>query len=149
MIKLLINKAFGKKSEKENNSEKIASKIQQNIKNFSGFISERADLAVKEFASIKEKSKNLVETNYKLGISHLENGNLSDASFRFFLMTKFWPKFYEAHYQLAYVLILRNKPFKAKKLLEDLIAKNPEIDNKFQELLDQINSNIKTFENDE
>ena len=149
MIKSLINKALGKKTEKENKSEKIASKIQQNIKNFSGFISQKTDLALKEYALIKEKSKNLVETNYKLGIDHLEKGNLSDAHFRFFLMTKFWPKFYEAYYQLAYVLILRNKPFKAKKVLEDLIAKNLEIDNKFHELLDQINSNIKSFENNE
>jgi hypothetical protein len=148
MIKFLINKALGKKSEKEEKSEKIASKIKNNVKNFSGFLSEKTDLALKEYASIKEKSKNLVETNYKLGISHLEKGNLSDASLRFFIMTKFWPQFYEAHYQLAYVLILKEKPLKAKKVLEDVLSKNAELDPKFRELLNEINSNIKSFEID-
>ena len=95
---------------------------------------------------IKEKSKNLVETNYNLGISHLEKGNLSDASFRFFIMTKFWPKFYEAHYQLAYIAMLRDKPYKAKKILDNLIAKNAELDPKFYELLEKINSQINSSE---
>ena len=148
MIKFLVNKALGKKTEKEQKSEKIASKIKENVKNFSGFLSEKTDLALKEFSSIKEKSKNLVETNYKLGISHLEKGNLNDAQLRFFIMTKFWPKFYEAYYQLAYVLILKQKPLKAKKVLENLIAQNPDLDPKFQELLNEINANIKSFEID-
>ena len=148
MIKFLVNKALGKKSEKEEKSEKIASKIKENVKNFSGFLSEKTDLALKEFSSIKEKSKNLVETNYKLGISHLEKGNLNDAQLRFFIMTKFWPKFYEAYYQLSYVLILKQKPLKAKKVLENLIAQNPDLDPKFQELLNEINANIKSFEID-
>jgi len=90
MIKFLIDKALGKKSENEKKSDKIASKIKNNVKSFSGFLSEKTDLAVKEYASIKEKSKNLVETNYKLGISHLEKGNLNDARLRFFIMTKFF-----------------------------------------------------------
>ena len=148
MIKFLIDKALGKKSENEKKSDKIASKIKNNVKSFSGFLSEKTDLAVKEYASIKEKSKNLVETNYKLGISHLEKGNLNDARLRFFIMTKFWPKFYEAHYQLAYILILKDKPLKAKKVLEEVIAKNAELDPKFQELLNEINANIKSFEID-
>jgi hypothetical protein len=148
MIKFLIDKALGKKSENEKKSDKIASKIKNNVKSFSGFLSEKTDLAVKEYASIKEKSKNLVETNYKLGISHLEKGNLNDARLRFFIMTKFWPKFYEAHYQLAYILILKEKPLKAKKVLEEVIAKNAELDPKFQELLNEINANIKSFEID-
>ena len=63
-------------------------------------------------------------------------------------MTKFWPKFYEAHYQLAYILILKEKPLKAKKVLEEVIAKNAELDPKFQELLNEINANIKSFEID-
>ena len=148
MFKFLINKALGKKSEKELKSEKIAEKIPENLKGFSGFLSEKTDLALKEFALIKEKSKNLVETNYKLGMSHLEKGNLSDAHFRFFIMTKFWPQFYEAYYQLAYVLILKDRPLRAKKVLEDVILKNPELDPKFHELLEQININIKSFEID-
>ena len=148
MIKFLIDKALGKKSENEKKSDKIASKIKNNVKSFSGFLSEKTDLAVKEYASIKEKSKNLVETNYKLGISHLEKGNLNDARLRFFIMTKFWPKFYEAHYQLAYILILKENPLKAKKVLEEVIIKNAEIDPKFQELLNEINANIKSFEID-
>jgi hypothetical protein len=148
MIKFLINKALGKKSEEEQKSEKFTAKIKDNVKSFSGFLSEKTDLALKEYASIKEKSKNLVETNYKLGIHHLEKGNLNDASLRFFIMTKFWPQFYEAHYQLAYILILKEKPLKAKKVLENIISKNAELDPKFQELLNEINANIKSFQID-
>jgi len=148
MIKLLINKALGKKSEKDQNSEKLSAKFRNNAQNFSNFLSEKTGLAIKEFDSIKEKSKNLVETNYKLGIYHLEKGNLNDASLRFFIMTKFWPQFYEAHYQLAYVLILKEKPLKAKKVLENIILKNPQLDPKFQELLNEINANLKSFEID-
>ena len=146
MIRYLINKAFGKESSKEASSTKIASKIQKNLGNFSEFLSEKKELAQKEFYSIKEKSKNLVETNYNLGISHLEKGNLSDASFRFFIMTKFWPKFYEAHYQLAYISMLQDKPYKAKKIIDNLIAKNAELDPKFHELLDKINNHINSSE---
>ena len=149
MIKFLVNKALGKKTEKEQKSEKIASKIKENVKNFSGFLSEKTDLALKEFSSIKEKSKNLVETNYKLGVYHLEKGNLSDAKVRFFLMTKFWPKFHESYYQLAYILMLEQEPFKAKKIIENLLSKNSEIDPKFHELLDKINANIESIKIDE
>ena len=56
MIRYLINKAFGKESSKEASSTKIASKIQKNLGNFSEFLSEKKELAQKEFYSIKEKS---------------------------------------------------------------------------------------------
>ena len=144
MIRYLINKALGKESSSEIESTKIASKIQKNVGNFTEFLLEKKELAKKEYDSIKEKSKNLVETNYKLGISHLEKGNLSDASFRFFIMTKFWPKFYEAHYQLAYISMLQNKPLKAQKILDNLIAQNAELDPKYYELLEKIKDNTNS-----
>ncbi len=149
MIKYLINKAFGIKSEKEISAEESSSKIQKNLQRFSKFLTQKKDLIINEFIAIKEKSKNLVETNYKLGISHLEKGNLSDARLRFFLMTKFWPKFYDSYYQLAYILMLQQEPLKAKKVIVDLIAKNKEIDQKFYELLHKINANNESIKIDE
>ena len=53
MIKYLINKALGKASTKESSSTEIASKIKKNIGNFSEFLSEKKELAEKEFYSIK------------------------------------------------------------------------------------------------
>jgi hypothetical protein len=149
MIKQLLGKAFGVKSEKEISSDKISGKIKDNLNRFSQFVMQKKDFALKEFFTIKEKSKNLIETNYKLGISHLEKGNLSDARMRFFLMTKFWPKFHDSHYQLAYILSLQQEHLKAKKVIEDLIAKNNEIDPKFHELLNKINANIEFTKIDE
>jgi len=42
--------------------------------------------------------------------------------------------------------MLRDKPYKAKKILDNLIAKNAELDPKFHELLDKINSQINSSE---
>lgn len=149
MIKYLFSRAFGAKSKKEISMEKTSGKIKENFNQFSTFLLQKKDLFLQEFFSIKEKSKNLVETNYKLGVYHLEKGNLSDAKVRFFLMTKFWPKFHEPYYQLAYILMLEQEPFKAKKIIENLFSKNSEVDPKFHELLNKINANIESIKIDE
>ncbi len=106
------------------------------------FLNESA-LAVKnEIISIKEKTKDLHQTNFDLGIRHLENGNLSEAVFRFRFIKKFWPDDYNAYYQLAYCLILQEKPKKARRVLEELLEKNPEFDPEAQELLERLNQVI-------
>ena len=91
-----------------------------------------------EKSLIKEKMKDLHSTNFELGLKHLENGRLKDASIRFFLMRKFWPDDPDAYFQHAYCLILRNKNEAAKKVLEELLRKNPNYDPKANELLEHI-----------
>lgn len=92
-----------------------------------------------EIFEMKEKLGNLLETNYKLGLTHLENGNLSDAVFRFRFIIKFWPHHLDSYYQLAYCLVLKNKFLQAKKVLEELLVKDPNYDQKAQDLLNRIN----------
>lgn len=64
----------------------------------------------------KEKLKNIIETNYKLGLYHLNANNLNDAAFRFRLVLYFEPTHYNALYNLAKCLI-------AKKRKESAIEK--------------------------
>jgi outer membrane protein assembly factor BamD (BamD/ComL family) len=111
------------------------------------FLVNNFDVVKKELELIKEKSKNLLEANYQLGLRHLEKGNLSDAIFRFRIIKKFWPNHYDAYLQLANCYILTKKYYRAKAVIADLIKLNPTYENKAQELLNKIqelqsNSNI-------
>jgi len=53
MIKQLLGKAFGVKSEKEISSDKISGKIKDNLNRFSQFVMQKKDFALKEFFTIK------------------------------------------------------------------------------------------------
>ena len=81
----------------------------------------------------------MLETNYSLGLKHLDKGNVSDAIFRFRFVKRFWPECFDAHYQLAYALTLNKRPFEARKILTELLKKKPDYNIKAQELLDKIN----------
>lgn len=71
----------------------------------------------KEILNLKEKFKDLISTNYKLGLFHISNGNISDAKIRFLMVIKFKPDHADAHYQLARCYI---NELKFKKALEHL-----------------------------
>lgn len=66
----------------------------------------------------KEKLKNIIETNYKLGLYHLNANNLNDASFRFRLVLYFEPTHYNALYNLAKCLIAKKKTTSAVEKLK-------------------------------
>lgn len=48
-----------------------------------------------------DKLKDLSQTNYQLGLFHMDKGNVSDAKMRFVFVTKLAPEFALAHYHLA------------------------------------------------
>lgn len=136
-----IKKIFGRKpKEKEPKEPKISigQKIQNKASGALDFFKRKTEEIQNEFGNIRSKMSNLLETNYNLGLKHLEKGNISDAIFRFRFIKKFWPECYDAHYQLAYALVLNKRPYEAKKILLTLLAKKPNYDIKAQELLDQI-----------
>lgn len=147
--------------DKENNSESIAKKTKtkigkaEAIANFFKektssmlfFLGNRFEIVKKEIEIIKEKSKNLLETNYSLGLKHLEKGNLADAIFRFKFIKKFWPDHYESHYQLAYCYFLQNRFVRSKKILEDLIIIDPNSKDKALQLIEQIEHKKAIFNN--
>ena len=134
--KIFTNSADARNEEKSN----LANTLQQKAGGFVNFTKTKINEAKEEFFTIKYKMSNLLETNYQLGLKHLQNEKLSDAIFRFRFIKKFWPEFYEAYYQLAYCLALKGKSDDAKKVLQELLTKNPDFDNKATQLLAQINA---------
>ena len=71
-------------------TESIANFFHKKSSSFLFFISNHIEIVRKEIEIIKKKSKNLLETNYNLGLKHLEKGNLGDAIFRFKFIKKFY-----------------------------------------------------------
>ncbi|WDM85382.1 methyltransferase [Ehrlichia sp. JZT12] len=55
----------------------------------------------KETILLQSKLKNLLETNIDLGLYHFYKGNISDAKFRFHLISVFRPKLPLVHYNLG------------------------------------------------
>lgn len=88
-----------------------------------------------ELHQVRARFANLLDSNYKLGLYHLERGNLKDAIFRFHFIKRFWPNHYDSYYQLAYCLILSKKYAKAQLVLKELISKSPEYNSRATELM--------------
>ncbi|MBU6339412.1 MAG: tetratricopeptide repeat protein [Rickettsiales bacterium] len=139
-------KIFSKKSKNtEEKKSELATSLKQKSQDLSNFVGDKIKLAQDEVVTIRKKCSNLLETNYQLGLKHLENDNLSEAIFRFRFINKFWPNHLESYYQLAYCLILANKFDKAKKVLNKLVAKDPEYMEDAQELLKSIENSSDTI----
>jgi hypothetical protein len=128
MIGSLFRKILGI-NQKQTNSEKAIEAKVNGVKKFANHIANLGNSALgkisDEYHLVVSKCKNLLETNYKLGMKHLEAGNLSDAIFRFRFIKKFWPEFYEGQYRLAYCLMLKEKEFEAKQILVELLERDP------------------------
>ncbi len=138
MISKILKKFFSKSEEKESAGGKFALKLREKSAAFIDFFGKKAEFIKDEFFIIKSKCKNLRQTNYLLGLKHIENGHLTDAIFRFRFIKKFWPDLFDAYYQLAYCLALDNQPQKAREVLQELLAKNPNYDQKARDLLERI-----------
>lgn len=140
MIGKLIKKFLGKsdKDSKPSGVASFAASIKDRSNRFLGFLGQKYEDAFGEFLSIREKMNNLQETNYKLGLKHIEKGNIGEAIFRFRFMKKFWPNYFDAYYQLAYCFVLDGRGYRAKRVLEELLVKKPDYDPRAKELLDQI-----------
>ncbi len=137
-----LKKLLGKTKSKHQEEEKDLS-FSENLENksekFKKFLND-SFLSIKtEISTVREKAKDLHQTNFELGNHHLENGNLSEAIFRFRFIKKFWPDDYDAYYLLAYCLTLKEKPRKARRVLEELLEKDPNYDPAARELLDHLN----------
>lgn len=95
---------------KKLNVDNFIASLTKNIKKYINYI-------IHELILTKSKLKNLTETNFKLGIYHLNNHNLNDASLRFHLVIWLNPSYVEAYYYLAYVFLLKKQYEKSKKQL--------------------------------
>lgn len=77
---------------------------------------------IQECHVARKKLKNLPQTNYNLGIYHIDRCNMSDAKMRFFFVTKLDPRMALAHYHLARCHLFNLEYNKAKKCLEHALA---------------------------
>ena len=143
MIGGFVKKFLFKKSDNtpQESKDGIAVAIRQKSQELTDGILNKIDSVKEELTTMKEKYDNLLETNYNLGLKHIENGNLSEAIFRFRFIRKFWPEHYDSYYQLAYCLVLNRKSVDAKIVLEELLKKNPQ-HQAGQDLLQLIESDL-------
>jgi tetratricopeptide (TPR) repeat protein len=143
MIGNILKKLVGKSDKKPKEAskvEKLAENLRKKSEELTEFLGDKMELVREEYFSIREKTKNLRQTNYNLGIKHLENGHVDEAIIRFKIIRRFWPDVIDAQYQIAYCLVLKEKFKEAKKVLDELLNKNPDYDQKAHDLLDHINS---------
>jgi len=80
--------------------------------------------AVDNVSEMRDKSKNLLQTNLDLGLKHLNAGNISEAHFRFFIVTKLWPKCEDGLYYYAYILFLKQNYAKASLIIAKIVKLN-------------------------
>jgi len=139
ILKKLVGKS-DKKPKEASKGEKLAENLRKKSEELTEFLGDKMELVREEYFSIREKTKNLRQTNYNLGIKHLENGHVDEAIIRFKIIRRFWPDVIDAQYQIAYCLVLKEKFKEAKKVLDELLNKNPDYDQKAHDLLDHINS---------
>lgn len=144
MIGGLVKKLFFKNSKKEEEEKNnLALALREKSAELYEGIGNKIKTLQDDVVTMKYKYDNLLETNYNLGLRHIENGNLSDAIFRFRFIKKFWPQCYDAYYQLAYCLILNKKAEEAQEILEELVSKDPN-HQQGRELLNLIESDLKS-----
>lgn len=116
--------------------------ISDKVSSLFNSLNSKTKLLVEEFKTIQEKCKDLPKTNYDLGMKYLESGNLAEAIFRFKVIKKFWPNYYDAYYQLTYCLIIDGKFKEAELVIIDLLSKNPEYTSKIKELFDIVEKEL-------
>lgn len=133
-------KIFKKKNSDKDNKPSLFEGIKAKTNDLFGIIKNGITSQIEELIQMREKSKNLLETNIKLGLWHIDQENISDAIFRFRFIRFFWPKYLEANYYLAYCYVLKDKKVKAKEILENLIKQDPQ-NQRAIELLNKINLN--------
>lgn len=95
--------------------EEVIVKLPKKIKELYSEIKDE----VKDFLP---KIKDIATTNYKLGIYHIENGNMRDAKLRFMLLTKLKPEMAMPHYHLGRCHLFNLDFDKAKQEFETSLS---------------------------
>ena len=83
--------------------------------------------AMQEIYIAIDKLKNLSETNYRLGLYHMDKGNIRDAKMRFSFVLKLKPDFAPAHYHLARCHLFNLDFDKAKTELNLALSLDPNL----------------------
>lgn len=138
MILKKVKKILGFRSENTDT-------IQKNATNIAKFITKSINKFIIDLKIMSKKSKNLADSNFKLGKKYYRQGHYSEAAFRFSILIKFWPEYFEGYFMLAKSLLAQNKFKKAEKTLNKLVRRKPAFKNRAIELLYESNyqENIK------
>lgn len=102
-------------------------KIQNNILSLSTKIKCAYKSLIEHILTIISKSKDLANTNYELGIFHLNKGNFQDAKMRFIFAIKIKKDFALAHYHLSRCYLNSFEYQKAKIELEKALSIDPSL----------------------
>ncbi|MBL6664577.1 MAG: tetratricopeptide repeat protein [Rickettsiales bacterium] len=139
MLRFLFKKITGRNKPKEPSKiDKAAEGFRSQSTKLANLFSQKISEASEEFKTMKSKMNDLEASNFNLGRLHLEKGDLKEATFRFFLMTKFYPHNYDAKYELAYCYALREKYSKSQRILEKLLTAKPDYDKRAADLLTHV-----------
>ena len=113
---------------KDKKSPKLG-KIEEGV----NFVGDKVREAISESKVIVEKLYDLQQTNYQLGLTQLEKGNLKEAIFRFKIVRKFWPSNYDSHLKLIYCYVASGQEYRAQSAIEYLL----ELDDGFKPQIEQ------------
>ena len=108
----------------ENKESNLISSFKKSVDRASDSTSQYIKSAVDNLSQMRDKSKNLLQTNLNLGLKHLNAGNISEAHFRFFIVTKLWPKCEDGLYYYAYTLSLKQNYTKASFVIAKIFQLN-------------------------
>ena len=110
-----------------------------NLKSKGGNIAKSISKSIDKFAIdlrlMAKKSKNLSDSNFKLGKKYYRRKNYSEAAFRFYILIKFWPEHIEGHFMLAKCLLAQGKFKKAEIILNKLVRRKPALKDRAMDLL--------------
>mgnify|MGYP001258780126 CR=1 FL=1 len=116
-------------------SEKNKKLVDSPIGNASKSIKKSYNRFIIDLRLMMKKSKKLSESNFKLGNKYYKRGEFGEAAFRFTILIKLWPDYYEGYFMLAKSLVAQNKFKKAEKILNKLIRRKPVFKDRAIELL--------------
>ncbi len=121
-----FKKLFVKKKKKEDKEQKFVNSVKNSSSKIVNLLSLEFQDFCRELKIMKQKSKNLFETNMNLGLKKIENGDISEAIFRFKFTSIVWSDKPEPKYYLAYCYILKKKYSQAQKILRKNLENQPD-----------------------
>jgi tetratricopeptide (TPR) repeat protein len=128
MIGKKIKKFLGYRNNDDN-------KLKDKAGNIAKSISKSIDKFAIDLRLMSKKSKNLSDSNFKLGKKYYRRKNYSEAAFRFSILIKFWPEHIEGYFMLAKCLLAQGKFRKAEMVLNKLVRRKPALKNRAMDLL--------------
>lgn len=95
--------------------------VRENVENLTGMFTGRVSALMRNW----EKMRDITKNNYDLGLLHLENGNVTDAIFRFRIVTLMDPQHVDAWFFLGTAYMADRKMSMAQSALQKAVNLRP------------------------